>query len=89
MRATRPSSRASTAWLMARNVLPVPAGPLATTRMACPSDELNAQAVAYAEALAAATTWNVEPNGTLDRERWARACGRAAGWIPELSSLTF
>ena len=40
-----------------------------------------------------AATWRpravVEPNGTLDREQWAKACDRAAGWIPELSSLTF
>lgn len=40
-----------------------------------------------------AATWRpravVEPDGTLDRAQWARACDRAAGWIPELSSLTF
>ncbi len=40
-----------------------------------------------------AATWRprqvVEPTGTLDRERWSQACDRAAGWIPELSSLTF
>ena len=39
-----------------------------------------------------AATWRpravVEPNGTLDREQWAKACDRAAAWIPELSSLT-
>ena len=40
-------------------------GPLATTRMACPGDELNEQAVAYAEALGAAVTWSVEPDGSL------------------------
>jgi glycerol kinase len=31
----------------------------------------------------------VEPVGTFDRERWKLACDRAAGWIPELSSLSF
>jgi len=40
-----------------------------------------------------AATWRpnhvVEPAGTLDRERWKQACDRAAGWIPELSSLSF
>lgn len=40
-----------------------------------------------------AATWRpkrvVEPSGTLDRERWKQACDRAAGWIPELSSLAF
>ena len=40
-------------------------GDLASTKMACSSDELNEQSVAYGEALAAATTWNVEPNGIL------------------------
>ncbi len=28
-----------------------------------------------------------EPTGALDREAWARAVERAAGWIPELSAL--
>jgi len=40
-----------------------------------------------------AATWaprrTVEPGAPLDRERWGRACERAAGWIPELSSLSF
>jgi glycerol kinase len=40
-----------------------------------------------------AATWRprevVEPTGTLDRAQWARACDRAAGWIPELSAVTF
>ncbi|MEQ1788220.1 MAG: FGGY-family carbohydrate kinase, partial [Acidimicrobiales bacterium] len=40
-----------------------------------------------------AATWRpkavVDPVGVLDRERWAMACDRAAGWIPELSTLTF
>ena len=40
-----------------------------------------------------AATWEprqvVEPKGTLDRERWAAAVERAAGWFPELSSITF
>lgn len=40
-----------------------------------------------------AATWRpravVEPSGTLDRERWAKACDRAAGWFPELSALAF
>jgi heat shock protein HslJ len=40
-------------------------GDLASTKMACSSDELNDQSIAYGEALAAATTWNVEPNGIL------------------------
>ena len=40
-------------------------GPLATTRMACPDDDLTEQAAAYAEALAAAVTWSVGPDGSL------------------------
>jgi glycerol kinase len=40
-----------------------------------------------------AATWQpravVDPDGVLDRERWAAAVDRAAGWIPELSSLSF
>jgi glycerol kinase len=31
----------------------------------------------------------VEPGELLDRTRWAMAVERAAGWIPELSSLDF
>jgi len=31
----------------------------------------------------------VEPAGTLDRARWQQAVERAAGWVPELSALTF
>jgi glycerol kinase len=31
----------------------------------------------------------VEPTGSFDRDQWREACGRAAGWIPELSSLDF
>ncbi|MCU1358959.1 MAG: glpK [Ilumatobacteraceae bacterium] len=31
----------------------------------------------------------VEPAGTLDRDRWADAIGRAASWIPDLSALDF
>jgi heat shock protein HslJ len=34
---------------------------IATTKMACPSEEHSAQAQAYAAALAAATTWSVDP----------------------------
>jgi glycerol kinase len=30
-----------------------------------------------------------EPQAPSDRERWARAISRAAGWIPELSALDF
>jgi glycerol kinase len=30
-----------------------------------------------------------EPQASADRERWARAVSRAAGWIPELSALDF
>jgi heat shock protein HslJ len=40
-------------------------GPLASTKMACSSDELNDQAVAYAEAIGRATTWTVETSGAL------------------------
>jgi glycerol kinase len=40
-----------------------------------------------------AATWApravVEPARVLDREQWARAVDRAAGWFPDLSSLTF
>ena len=40
-----------------------------------------------------AGTWSpakaVEPGERLDRERWADAVERAAGWYPELSSLDF
>jgi glycerol kinase len=40
-----------------------------------------------------AATWKpravVEPARVLDREQWARAVDRAAGWFPDLSSLTF
>jgi glycerol kinase len=40
-----------------------------------------------------AATWRprlvVEPTAALDRERWAQAVERAAGWIPELSSIAF
>ena len=40
-----------------------------------------------------AATWaprtTVEPGAPTDRERWRKACDRAAGWIPELSSLSF
>lgn len=40
-----------------------------------------------------ADTWrprrSVDPGRPLDREQWSRACDRAAGWIPELSSLAF
>ena len=40
-----------------------------------------------------AATWKpkavVEPGAPLDREQWAKACDRAAGWFPELSSLSF
>jgi len=40
-----------------------------------------------------AATWNpkqvIEPAGAFDRDRWRQACDRAAGWIPELSSLSF
>ena len=46
---------------------------------------------------AAGTTWRrpggrattVEPGAAPDRERWARAVERAAGWYPELSALDF
>lgn len=31
----------------------------------------------------------VEPTVTLDRDQWARAVERSAGWIPELSALDF
>ena len=31
----------------------------------------------------------VEPGRRLDREQWAAAVTRAAGWIPDLSALDF
>lgn len=31
----------------------------------------------------------VDPAGSFDRDRWAQACDRAAGWFPELSALSF
>jgi glycerol kinase len=31
----------------------------------------------------------VEPNGTLDRERWHQAVQRSSRWIPDLSALDF
>jgi heat shock protein HslJ len=40
-------------------------GPLAATRMACVDDALTEQAAAYAEALASAATWSVDPAGSL------------------------
>jgi glycerol kinase len=40
---------------------------------------------------ALADTWEprtrVEPQRTLDRDRWREACSRAGHWIPELSSI--
>jgi glycerol kinase len=40
-----------------------------------------------------AATWEpravVEPGAPLDRERWAKAVERAAGWFPELSAISF
>ena len=40
-----------------------------------------------------AATWRparvVDPVGSFDRDRWRQACDRAAGWIPELSTLSF
>ena len=40
-----------------------------------------------------AASWSparvVEPGEPLDRQRWAVAVERAAGWIPELSALDF
>jgi glycerol kinase len=40
-----------------------------------------------------ADTWSptqvVEPRRRLDRDRWRAAVDRAAGWVPELSSLEF
>ncbi len=40
-----------------------------------------------------ATMWRpraiIEPQGSLDRDRWRDACDRAAEWIPELSAITF
>jgi glycerol kinase len=42
---------------------------------------------------ALADTWKprtrVEPQRTLDRDRWREACTRAGHWIPELSSIDF
>jgi glycerol kinase len=31
----------------------------------------------------------VEPRRQLDRDQWRVACGRAQGWIPDLSALDF
>lgn len=40
-----------------------------------------------------AATWApraaVEPARRLDRDRWREACDRAAGWIPELTAISF
>jgi glycerol kinase len=40
-----------------------------------------------------AATWQpravVEPGAPLDRERWQKACDRAAAWFPELSAISF
>jgi glycerol kinase len=40
-----------------------------------------------------AATWQpertVEPGRRLDRDRWREACARAAGWLPEYSSIEF
>ena len=41
-------------------------GPVATTRMACPSEELASQAASYAAALAASRTWSVTDDGILE-----------------------
>jgi glycerol kinase len=42
---------------------------------------------------ALAGTWQprlrVEPERSLDRDRWREACSRAGHWIPELSSIDF
>ena len=42
---------------------------------------------------ALAGTWKprlrVEPERSLDRDRWREACSRAGHWIPELSSIDF
>jgi heat shock protein HslJ len=39
---------------------------IVTTRMACASDELSEQSAQYFAALAAATTWSVDPSGMLE-----------------------
>ena len=39
---------------------------IASTRMACPSEEHSAQSAQYLAALTAATTWSVEPSGMLE-----------------------
>ncbi len=40
-----------------------------------------------------AATWRpravVDPVGSFDRDRWREACDRAAGWIPDLSAISF
>lgn len=40
-----------------------------------------------------AATWTpraiVQPERSLDRDRWREACDRAASWIPELSAISF
>jgi glycerol kinase len=42
-----------------------------------------------ATAVESSPTVVVEPEGRLDRARWAAAMQRSAGWIPELSALDF
>ena len=39
---------------------------IATTKMACPSEEHSAQSQAYAAALVAATTWSIDPARGLE-----------------------
>lgn len=47
----------------------------------------------WADDDAIAATWKprqtVEPGAPLDRERWRAACDRAAGWIEDLSAISF
>jgi glycerol kinase len=47
----------------------------------------------WADDDAIAATWRpertVEPGRRLDRDRWREACARAAGWLPEYSSIEF
>jgi len=48
---------------------------------------------AWADEAEVASSWKaravVEPNGTLDRERWADALRRAERWFPDLSAISF
>ena len=67
-----------------------------------PEKESTTLGAAYAAGLALgawkddseiASTWQprtvVEPNATVDRDRWADTLKRAERWFPELSAISF